>query len=379
MERVFITQDRGIRRLVWLLFFLSGATGLVYEVVWARMLTHVFGTTATAVGTVIAAFMSGLAAGSWLLGKAADRSRNPLRLYAYLEIGVGLAALCAHLILDRLTPVYLAVYEMSGRSDLALGASRFILAFFVIMVPTMLMGGTLPVLARFVVTRLCAVSTGLSTLYAVNTIGAVAGTLMAGFYLIGAYGIHVAVYCAVLLNIGIGVLASIASARVAPAPALPVRQAGDEPPTTIVGETPGPKTYKLLLAGLAISGFTSFAYEIYWTRSLVFMMGNSTYALTTMLAAFLTGIALGGYLVRLIMDRVLDRVALFGWIQVLISVTSAAVLPTLFAAAEPQGIREFLIEASDQISRLVGLRVGVAFLVMLVAATLICTTGESML
>lgn len=347
----------------------------MYEVVWARMMTHVFGTTATAVGTIIAAFMSGLAVGSWLLGKTADRSPNPLRLYAYLEIGVGLAALGAHLILDRLTPVYLAVYEMFGRSDLALGLARFILVFCVVMVPTMLMGATLPVLSRFVLTHLSAVGADLSALYAINTVGAVAGTTVTGFYLVGVYGIHLTVYSAVLGNIGIGVVAWIASARAAAGPAarapkINALSATDSP----IGEAPRTGIYRLLLLGFAISGFTSFAYEIYWTRSLVFLLGNSTYAVTTMLTAFLTGIALGGYLVRFIADRVADRIALFGWIQIFVGVSSSAALPLLFFFAEPQAIREFLIEASDQVNQLVALRFGVAFLVMLIPATLIGTT-----
>jgi spermidine synthase len=361
-----------VRQLVWLLFFLSGASALVYQVVWSRMLTHVFGSTAIAVGTVIAAFMTGLAIGSWLLGKAADRYRNPLRLYAYLEISAGLAALGAHVLLARITPVYIAAYEAFGRSDLALGLTRFILAFFAVMAPTVLIGGTLPVLVRFVVRHLSAVGTGLSTLYAINTMGAVGGTLLAGFYLIGAHGIHRAVHAAVLCNVGIGVLAWLLSRR-AMAPAVAERR-GEGELAEPSSETLGPTLQRVLLIGLAISGLTSFAYEIYWARSLVFLLGNSTYALTTMLAAFLSGIALGAYLVRFILDRVADRVALFGWIQLSIGVCAAAVLPTLFAVADPHAIREFLIESSDNVNRLVFFRFGVAFLVMLLPATLIGTT-----
>ena len=370
-----VNKRHGMRLLVLTLFFFSGAFGLVYQIVWVRMLTHVFGTTATAVGVVLAAFMSGLALGSWLLGKAADRNPNPLRLYAILEIGIALAALAAHILLARITPVYLALYEISGHSEATLAAARFILAFGLVMLPTFLMGATLPVLARFIVRRLAVVGADLSTLYAINTIGAVAGVLACGFYLIGTFGIHVTVYIAVVGNLGLGLIAWAASNRVTSAPAASVprtdaRPAQDES----VGAALSNRTYALLLFALGLSGLTSFAYEIYWTRSLVFVLGNSTYALTTMLTAFIAGIALGGYLARLVVDRVADRVALFGWIQVLIAVTSAVALPVLFVFLEPQVIREFLGKTAGEVGDLALARFGITLLVMLVPATLIGAT-----
>ena len=118
-----------MRRLVLILFFFSGACGLVYQVVWARLLTQVLGTTATAVGVALAAFMSGLALGSWLLGRMADRRPDPLRLYALLEIGIGLTALLAHWGLAHMTPLYVALYAISGHSMATLAMARFVLAF----------------------------------------------------------------------------------------------------------------------------------------------------------------------------------------------------------------------------------------------------------
>ncbi len=364
-----------MRLLVLTLFFFSGACGLVYQIVWVRMLTHVFGTTATAVGVVLAAFMSGLALGSWLLGRAADRNPNPLRLYAILEVGIGLAALAAHFLLARITPVYLALYEISGHSEATLAAARFILAFGLIMLPTFFMGATLPVLARFIVRRLAVVGADLSMLYAINTIGAVAGVLACGFYLIGTFGIHVTVYIAVVGNLGLGLIAWAVSNRVTSAPAAAVSRTDARPALEgSVGGALSNRTFALLLFALGVSGLTSFAYEIYWTRSLVFVLGNSTYALTTMLTAFIAGIALGGYLVRLFVDRVADRVALFGWIQVLIAVSSAVALPVLFVFLEPQAIREFLGKTAGEVGGLALARFGIALLVMLVPATLIGAT-----
>jgi len=361
-----------MKPLVLLLFFLSGACGLVYEVVWTRLLTHVFGTTALAVGTVLAAFMSGLAVGAWLLGRMADKSPNPLRLYARLEIGLGLAALLAHLLLQNIDPVYVGLYEWFGRSDAMLGVARFALAFVLVMAPTILMGATLPVLARFVVRHRDAVGAGLSTLYSINTIGAVAGTLLTGFFLIEAAGLNGSIVVAVLGNVGIGAIAWVVGGR---AGALPVTAPDDDAPAREADTSEvSPRGYRWLLIGLALSGLTSFAYEIYWTRSLVFLVGNSTYAVTTMLATFLGGIALGGFLARFLVDRVRARVALFGWVQVLIGVTAAIALPLLFGLVEPEEIRVRMGLATHDASRLIMTRFGLSVAVMLLPATLIGTT-----
>ncbi len=361
--------------LVLLLYFLSGATALVYEVVWSRMLIHVFGSTALALGTVLAAFMAGMAMGSWLIGKAADKSSNCLRLYAFLEIGLALAALVSHFLLSRIGPVHLALHDVFGFSDFVFGVIRFILAFSLIMAPTLLMGATFPVLARFLVNRRSKVGINLSTLYATNTLGAVSGVLLTGFYLVGTFGVHIPVYMAVAANILIGCIAWLVSLRIGASP-LADPAPVSEPETNQAGQeaSVSPLTYRIILVGLGISGFTSFAYEIYWTRSLVFILGNSTYALTTMLSAFLSGIAIGGYLVRFVLRYMSDRVITFGFIQVFIGIFSALALPLLFYISDPQSLNQYLLATSGQVFTLVFTSFGVSFLVMLVPAILIGAT-----
>lgn len=354
------------------LFFISGATALVYQVIWTRMMMHVFGSTAVAVGTVLAAFMSGMAIGAWYFGKRADRTQNCLRLYARLEIGIAAAALVSHLLLNQIAPAHRLIFDLAGSVPLVFAAIRFLLAFILIMVPTLLMGATLPVLARFLQRSRTTVGINLSTLYATNTFGAVIGTLVTGFFLIGAYGIHPPVYMAIFCNLLIGAIALAASAD------RESDRAGETLHTTGQGSTDsGSRNVlskgmeRLILIGLGLSGLTSFAYEIYWTRSLVFILGNSTYALTTMLCAFLTGIALGGYAIRFPLKWIRDRATVFGWTQVLLGIFSALALPLLFAAADPQSLNQYLLGHSAQAFRLVFSGFGVAFLVMLVPATLI--------
>ena len=361
-------------KLILLLFFVSGALALVYQVVWSRVMTHVFGSTALAVGTVIAAFMAGMAIGSWWFGRLADRSRNCLRLYAMIEIGIAAAALLAHLALHTLGSAYPAIYHLVSGSALLTGLVRFLLAFLLVMTPTILMGATLPVLTRLLASGRGKTGRNLSTLYAVNTFGAVAGVVLAGFFLIGRFGIHVPVYLAVAGNLAVGLAAYVLAYRMSGRGTAGTSVAGAPPEPEFRSQRLGPGLHRLILFGLGISGLTSFAYEIYWTRSLVFVLGNSTYALTTMLSAFLTGIALGGWVIRYVMVRAVDRAIVFGCVQVLLGIVSALALPLLFSISDSQSLNHYVLSTSASASSLLLAGYAVAFLVMLVPAFLIGTT-----
>lgn len=360
--------------LIFVLFFISGALALTYEVVWTRMMTNILGSTAVAVGTVLAAFMSGMAIGSFKVGKYADRSRNCLRLYAWLEMGIAASALASHLVLSRLDHVQALGHIVSG-SAAHFGFFRFILAFSLVLLPTILMGATLPSLSRYLAGRYTSVGVELSKLYASNTFGAVCGALVTGFFLIGRYGVHAPVYGAVAGNLLVGALAWFAAAR-SPVPAV----ARETPDARSSGNVARPfserhsLTDRIVLIGLGVSGFTSFAYEVYWTRSLVFVLGNSTYALTTMLSAFLTGIALGSYLVRFPLRRFRDRAVLFALTEILIGLSAASALPLMFSVADPLKMSSFVLSTSDRVFPLVFTGFGIAFLVMFIPALLIGAT-----
>src|SRR5262245_60552409 len=160
-----------VKSILCVIFFLSGATGLVYEVIWVRLTGLIFGNTSQAISTVLGGFMAGLALGSWKLGEKADRSHNPLRMYGLLEIGIGLSAALVPLIFRALDTVYWAV--LPSVSALPGGALfvRFATSFVVLLIPTFLMGGTLPVLARFFTGALDEVENKVGVLYALNTFG----------------------------------------------------------------------------------------------------------------------------------------------------------------------------------------------------------------
>jgi len=189
-------RERGVHWAVLVLFFLSGACGLVYEVVWMRMLTLVFGATAFATAAILASFFAGLALGSLWFGKAADRARNPLALYAFLEAGVGVFAFLMPVLFAGLTPVYVALARGLDLGFYPLSVVRFVLSFLVLILPTTLMGGTLPVIVKFFVSRRDGLGWDVGRLYAVNTFGAVVGTVAAGFFLILFLGVKEAAWVA---------------------------------------------------------------------------------------------------------------------------------------------------------------------------------------
>lgn len=329
-----------MNRLIFSLFFLSGACGLIYQVVWTRMMTHIFGATVLAVSTVLAAFMTGLALGSYYLGKKGDRSENPLKRYAVYEIGIGLAGLITRVLLDQIAPLSVWMTRTFGYSFTLFSIGRFIVVFLLILVPTTLMGATLPILSRFIIKRFENMGRSLGSLYVSNTLGAVCAGLFTGFYLIGSLGIHNSIYLAVALNIGVGLVAWFV-AKDADSSGRESKTVESQEKTGEPISDPNPwrrRQQQLLLGGFALSGVTSFAYQVLWTRALVFYVGNSTYAFTIMLTTFLVGIAIGGYLVRFFVDRLSDPMKCFAWVQVAIGLSAVVAMPLLNVAVGSTGI-----------------------------------------
>ncbi len=361
--------------VIFTLFLISGACGLIYEVVWSRMMMLIFGRSVLSVGIVLAAFMSGLALGSYLLGRTADRSRDPLRLYALYEMGVGLTALIASFFLTRTMPVHIWIHNIFGESLLIHFVARFLMVFAILIIPTALMGATLPLLSRVMLIRLSRVAQEMGLLYAINTIGAVVGSLASGFYLIGRFGLERTVYIAVFGNLLVGALAWITSKRINLA-TMPV---STSPSENIISPASTQdirirRMYLLVLWAFMLSGFASFAYEIFWTRALVFVIGSTTYSFSLMLASFLAGIAIGGYGIRYLADTVKDPLHLFGIIEIIIGVVSAAALPLLFIIVQSETVRVFVNRFSGNLELLALSNFIIALSLMLLPAVLIGAT-----
>src|SRR5437870_11209566 len=200
-------QRLNVKSILYVVFFLSGATGLVYEVIWVRLTGLIFGNTSQAISTVLGAFMAGLALGSWKLGKKADRTNNPLRMYGLLEIGIWLSAALVPLIFRALDSVYWAVAPSVSSVPGGAASIRFAASFIVLLTPTFLMGGTLPVLARFFTKTVDEVETKVGVLYALNTFGAAAGTIAAALIFIPGIGNTRTTLIIATLNVAIGLFA----------------------------------------------------------------------------------------------------------------------------------------------------------------------------
>lgn len=317
---------RAERALVLVLYFLSGACGLIYEVVWTRQLSLSFGITVFATSAVLASFMAGLGLGSFWVARWIDRVRNPLRVYAWLEAGIGLYALAVPLIFSLLQPLYITIANALEGHFLLFNFIRGMMAFVVLLVPATLMGGTLPAMGRYLVERVESVGWNVGLLYALNTAGAVGGVVLAGFVMIGSLGLWHTTLVAAVFNLAIA--AGILVSRLG-------EPAGDFTPPPVENRR-RPARGIAILAGtvFAVSGFAAMAYEVIWSRVLVMYLYNSTYAFSTMLAVFLLGIAVGDAILMRYYDRIRQPIFWLGTVQIAIAISVVVAAQTFGGMAE---------------------------------------------
>ena len=300
-----------------LCFLLSGFAALVYQTAWTREFAFVFGTSELAVATVLAAYMAGLAAGAALAGRFASRVRRPVLAYGLLELGIALSALAIPYLVSGATALLLAWFGgQPGLPDSSGGAISLFYgttSFAILMLPTLFMGATLPLLARHAVRSDAELGPRIAWLYAINTAGAVAGTLCTAFVLLDALGLRGTVWIAVSLNALVFVVAALL-ARIAPV-------ARAETPASGAAASPGARW---VLPLIALSGMVSFSYEVLWTRLLSHRLGASVYAFATMLGSFLLGIALGSALAARLARSASRAVSGFALVQLGIAALSFA-------------------------------------------------------
>lgn len=296
----FMGTSRQLRTLVTVLFFFSGLTALVYQIVWARLLMLAFGASAFAVAAVLMAFMGGMTAGAMAAGRVVDRRTDQLRIYALLEFVIAGYALVLPSIIAGMSWLYVWVYQQFSPEFYVLSLLRLIVSISILLVPTAAMGATLPLLCSLVAQDRERASHRTALLYGINTLGGIVGCLGAGFILIPMIGLAGTTWAAVLGNAVIGVVALMAARMQAsaPTPATELTPGPQRPPR----RAPGPideaaQTWiTVVIAVTALSGFTAMIYETLWTRVLSMVIGGTVYAFTTMLAAFLSGLALGSLL-----------------------------------------------------------------------------------
>jgi spermidine synthase len=356
---------RRFHLIIALCFFGSGAAGLIYEVVWIRMLGLVFGHTVHAVTTVLVAFMAGLALGSSLGGRIADRIRRPVQWYGALEIAIGGFCLLTPWLISVMTTLYVSVARSVGLPFWGLTLVQFVLASVVLLVPTTLMGATLPILSRVVTTTLDSAGRRVGILYAVNTFGAVVGTFLAGFELLPWLGMRSTLLIAAALNIGLGLAVVSLSRRYTRQH--PDAEAADAPVRSARSGTRvlwGIEEWSLAVA-FALSGAVAMVYEVTWTRALALIIGSSTYAFSAMLVSFLLGLATGSALFARWATTRAASLTWFAALQLVAAFSAAAVfvsmdfLPAAFLSVFP------LAQSAGSYSIVLFIQVGISVAVML--------------
>jgi spermidine synthase len=313
------------RHLFILYFFLSGMCGLIYEVVWVRLFGLVVGVTIYSFTTVLVAFMSGLALGGYLGGRYADKTtRNPLRVYGILELAVGIYALIIPFLIKALEPLFSFFYQNFEQNSLAFLLIRFFICTLVLMVPTTMMGATLPVLVRHAYAGREHFGWTTGRLYAVNTLGAVFGSFIGGFVLIPVWGQSATIYAAAAVNLLIfSVVFLFHREREEAVKEAPVLEAIRERLKPV-----GPAAL-VVLAGYGLSGAAAMSYQVAWTNALILSIGTTIYAVGLILTAFISGLGIGGAAMSPFADRIKRPLLWAGIIEILIALSAVAVVPAI--------------------------------------------------
>jgi spermidine synthase len=290
------SSDFALTAVLAACFLLSGVAALIYQTAWTRQLALVFGTSELAVATVLAAYMGGLALGAWLAERWLHRIRRPVLVYAGLELGIGGSALLLvpALLLGSDWALRALLGGQASPPDSTQAATSFfylLSAFVALALPTVLMGATLPILARQAVRSERQVATRVGFLYSMNTAGAVLGALFSAFVLLPSLGLANTVRVAAAINVVVFVCAA-ATARQTSAPSF---DTADGLPSERARVRFGlERSVVWILPLMLLSGAVSFFHEVLWTRMLSHVLGSSIHAFAVMVASFLAGIALGG-------------------------------------------------------------------------------------
>ncbi len=334
-ENKFTTRSSRLFMLILACFFISGFTGLVYEILWTRMIVKIIGSAPFAISIVLTVFMGGLGFGSYIAGRSIDRVKKPLtlvRMYGFLELMIGVYGLLLPLLLIAFRPLYAFLYNHLFSYFLGYNLLTFAGCSVLLLIPVICMGATLPILSRFFITSISNVGTHIGRLYGLNTIGAAFGSLFCGFWLINLFGVWGTLIIAILLNTVIGLICMMVGRKAS------IGQEILETLTEIKNvflskgiskkQEPHEKfdrnaAYAFII--FAVSGFCAMAYEVVWIKLLGLIAGPTTYSFTIVLVTFITCLALGSLFFGKLADSVKNTVFLLLSTQV-IAATSALFL-----------------------------------------------------
>ncbi len=331
-------------------FFLSGISGLIYEIAWVRQASLTFGVSVYAYSAVLGAYMIGLALGSYLMGKRASNRSRPLRTYAILEIGIAFLAALSPLVLTSLNGFYAAVTHAFHPGLVWLTLLRVVLSIVVLTPITFLIGATLPIMSQIYATQVGKVGSDVGRLYLVNTAGAVLGCLLTGVFLIRLFGLRETVFLGAALNLSVAAgalwLAGLSGRRQSqeqpaePSQATAASAKAAHPEhrhqTRPEPLELSPRVLHYVAVGYAISGFLALGYEIVWARILSIHTLHAVYSFSLMLTVFLSGLAVGSALGVWWLRHYRGTLAQFGILQLGIGLLS---ILALFVFARLPSIR----------------------------------------
>lgn len=313
------------KRIVLLLAFISGITALIYQIIWIRKFSLVFGVHIFSVSIVLATFMAGLAIGSYIIGKWVDKTSNPIRLFIAIEIGIAVYGLLFQPLLNLIHHFY---SEISFHPDHAYAVSHLVrlgLSFAVLIIPTTFMGGTIPILSKLLVRKVSTLGKNISLLYGANNIGAFVGCFVTGFILLKVVGLHYGIIMAVVLNLVNAIIAAILAIR--RREYVPSVEQEQEPGLKPQLTSSSKKLIVVSLAVFALEGFTTLAYEIIWTRILQeFSYEKTVYFNTTIILSFIGGLGIGSMLFKSKADRLKNPYYALGLLELLVGFSSVLML-----------------------------------------------------
>lgn len=299
------------------LFLFSGLSSLIYQVIWTRLLVFVFGSTTFATSTVLSVFMGGLALGSFLAGNRADRVKKPLLAYGILELTIGVWALITPLLFSAAIPIYKAFFESLHLQVIAFGVLRYAIASVILLLPTACMGATLPLLSKYVTESLDQVGDRVGTLYGINTLGAVIGSVLGGFVLIPNCGLSMTTNIAAAINMLL-MVAVLAISKLPDFAARDQKIAEASQAAPVAEKETLPPVVKATMISFGVSGALAMIYEVAWTRALLMVIGSTTYAFTVMLSAFLVGIFSGSLISARFADKIKSPVIGFAIAEIVL-------------------------------------------------------------
>jgi spermidine synthase len=308
--------------------FLSGSAALIFEIIWMKYFSYIFGQSSLSVASVVTSFMFGLSIGSIIFGKIVDKTKNALRILLFLELGIGIFGLLFPPLFWITTKIYLAIHSALALPQYVLNLLRFFLSFVVLIIPTSLMGGTIPVLAKLFIKDKSEIDKGVGLIYFANNLGASLGTLLCGFLLLYFFGLIASLIFASVINLSICLFIIIFLRKQLRDKDLEIRGVHTE---NIRAESSYPKNVaSLALAVFIISGFISLALEVLWTRILTSsVLSSSVYSFSVVLISFIFGLSLGSFIYTKLLARLERPLLLFGLVQILIGITSILLLDAL--------------------------------------------------